>query len=66
MNILIIQTAFIGDLILTTPFIREVKKQYPDSSISLIVNAGLESIIKNNPYVDEIIGLDKKKSKKAS
>ncbi|MCB1157357.1 MAG: lipopolysaccharide heptosyltransferase II [Leptospiraceae bacterium] len=65
MNILIIQTAFIGDLILTTPFIREVKKQYPDSSISLIVNAGLESIIKNNPYVDEIIGLDKKKIKKS-
>ena len=33
MKILIIQTAFLGDLILTTSYIREVAKKYPDAEI---------------------------------
>ncbi|MCE9499882.1 MAG: lipopolysaccharide heptosyltransferase II [Leptospira sp.] len=62
-NILIIQTAFLGDLILTTPFIREVKRQYPDSRISIIVNKGTEEVLNANPILDEVICFDKKKVK---
>lgn len=64
MKILIIQTAFIGDLILTTGFIRRVKELYPNSEISILVNYGTESILSENPYVSEIIPFDKKKVKK--
>ena len=62
-RILIIQTAFLGDLILTTSFIREVKNVYPDSFIVVLVNKGTEMILNCNPHIDEIISLDKKKIK---
>jgi heptosyltransferase II len=63
MKILIIQTAFLGDLILTTAFIREVAKKFPNAEIHILIKAGTETILKNNPHIQKIISLDKKKSK---
>lgn len=64
-NILIIQTAFLGDLVLTTPLIREVYKKYNPCKVSVLVNKGSEDILKNNPYIHKIISLDKSKIKKS-
>jgi ADP-heptose:LPS heptosyltransferase len=36
-KILLIHTAFIGDLILSTPLVREIKANFPDSSLSLLL-----------------------------
>ena len=33
MNILIIHTAFIGDIVLSTALVSKVKEKYPDSNI---------------------------------
>lgn len=63
-NILVIQTAFIGDLILTTGLFQEIKKVYPNSRVTVIINSGTESILENNPYIDSILPFDKKKVKK--
>jgi heptosyltransferase-2 len=63
MKILIIQTAFIGDLILTTSFIREVFKKYKNPEIQILVKSGTEDILANNPYIQKIISYDKKKNK---
>ncbi|PJZ69002.1 ADP-heptose--LPS heptosyltransferase [Leptospira perolatii] len=59
-NILLIQTAFLGDLILTTPLIREVKRLYPDSNLTVLVNKGTESVLEANPWIDQLVPLDKK------
>jgi heptosyltransferase-2 len=64
MKILIIQTAFLGDLVLTTGFIRRVYEKHNSPKISIIVNKGTEDILKGNPYISEIIPFDKKKMKK--
>ncbi|MEM7183893.1 MAG: lipopolysaccharide heptosyltransferase II [Spirochaetota bacterium] len=64
-KILLIQTAFIGDLILTTPLVREIKKLYPNSYLAVVINQGTELILAHNPYIDEVISLDKKKIKKS-
>lgn len=60
MNILIIQTAFIGDLILTTPLFREIANRYGKCNLYAIVNKGTELILEGNPYISKIIGFDKK------
>ncbi len=60
-KILIFQTAFLGDLILTSPLIKSVKKSFPESEVSLIVRKGFESVFKGFPYVSEIIPYNKKK-----
>ncbi len=64
-KILLIQTAFLGDLILTTSFFREVKKKYRNSHLTVVVNKGTESVLEANPYIDGLIPLDKKEFKKS-
>ncbi|MCZ8342981.1 MAG: lipopolysaccharide heptosyltransferase II [Leptospira sp.] len=62
-KILIIQTAFLGDLILSTSFFRAVHLHHPNSEIHILVNSGTESILENNPDIHRIWVLDKKKIK---
>ncbi len=63
-KILILQTAFLGDLILSTSFFHAVRKKYPDAEIHLVCNLGTEQILDGNPDIDKVIPLDKKKIKK--
>ncbi|HRG76506.1 MAG TPA: lipopolysaccharide heptosyltransferase II [Leptospiraceae bacterium] len=65
MKILIIQTAFLGDLILTTSFFREVKEKYKGAEIHLIVNKGTEDILAGNKNITRVISFDKAKVKKS-
>ena len=60
MNILIIHTAFIGDIVLSTALISKVKKKYPDSDIYYLTTPLGKEILKNNPKIKEIIVYDKK------
>ena len=60
MNILIIHTAFIGDIVLSTALISKVKKKYPDSDIYYLTTPLGKEILKNNPKIKEIIVYDKR------
>ncbi|MDX1652936.1 MAG: glycosyltransferase family 9 protein [Brumimicrobium sp.] len=60
---LIIQTAFLGDVILCTPVISELKRIYPEASIDVVVRKGNEGLLKNNPKIRKIIIWDKKNGK---
>jgi ADP-heptose:LPS heptosyltransferase len=45
----------IGDLILVSPIIKEIKKKFPESKITFGVgNAPFRSVVETNPYVDHI------------
>ncbi|MBN1396745.1 MAG: lipopolysaccharide heptosyltransferase II [Bacteroidetes bacterium] len=59
-NILIIQTAFIGDAILTLPLIQVLKKNYPNSKIDVVVVPRTAEIFANHPAISEIIAYDKR------
>ena len=56
-NILLIQTAKIGDYICTTPLIRALRTTYPDARLSLLVNPLSEPLARNQPGVDEVLTL---------
>lgn len=60
---LIIQTAFLGDVILCTPVIAELKRIYPDASIDVVVRKGNESLLQNNPHINQVIVWNKKEGK---
>lgn len=62
-KILIIQTAFIGDVILATPLVEKLKRFYPSSEIDFLLRKGNEGLLKNHPKINEILIWDKKKSK---
>ena len=50
-KILIIQTAFIGDVVLATAMIEKLHLYYPDVSIDFLVRKGNESLLNNNPFL---------------
>ncbi|MBS4033569.1 MAG: glycosyltransferase family 9 protein [Ignavibacterium sp.] len=62
LRLLITRIDRIGDVVLSTPIPREVKKKYPNSFIALLVRKQTKDIYTNNPYVDEIIILNEKNS----
>lgn len=54
MKILILRFSSIGDIVLTTPVIRCLKKQLPDVEIHYATKNAFKSILENNPYVDKV------------
>jgi len=62
-RILIIQTAFIGDVILATPLIEKLKRFYPKSEIDFLLRKGNEGLLKDHPKINQILIWDKKNSK---
>lgn len=61
MRILLYQTAFLGDLILTIPLVESIKRIFPNSYLSLISKPFGKEIFKNNPHLDQLIIFDKRK-----
>jgi heptosyltransferase-2 len=64
-KILVIQTAFIGDAILTLPLLQKIKELYPESIIDVISNHLTSEIFFASPYVNEVIILDKRNEHKS-
>lgn len=56
---LIIQTAFIGDVILATPIIENLKNNYPNAEIHFCLRKGNESLFHDHPHLNKIIVWDK-------
>lgn len=59
-RILIIHTAFIGDIVLSTPLVKKLKEVYPWSNITYVTTPAGASILRNNPNISEIIEYDKR------
>jgi len=59
-KILVIQTAFIGDSILTLPMIQKLKEMFPESLIDVLAIPNTKEIFSASPYVNDVIVLDKK------
>lgn len=56
-NILILGYKHIGDTLFLTPAIRAIKENFPSSYVAVITGKASEEILKDNPYVDDIIPL---------
>ncbi|MBN2017085.1 MAG: lipopolysaccharide heptosyltransferase II [Candidatus Cloacimonetes bacterium] len=63
MKILIIHTAFLGDVVLITPLIKGTKKLFPDSKIDVLVIPQTQEVLRQNPHINEILIFDKRKHK---
>ncbi|MBF0510784.1 MAG: glycosyltransferase family 9 protein [Candidatus Omnitrophica bacterium] len=54
-NILIVRTDRMGDVVLTTPAIKAIKKAFPMSCISVLVTPATYDLVDGNPYIDKIL-----------
>lgn len=58
MKFLIIRFSSIGDIVLTTPVIRCLKKQVPEAEVHFLVKKAFYPVVQHNPYIDKIHLLD--------
>lgn len=54
-RILVVTLRRIGDVLLTTPLIRSLRRAWPDASIDVLVFANTAGIVDGNPDIDRVI-----------
>jgi ADP-heptose:LPS heptosyltransferase len=55
---LVVRFSSIGDIILTTPVIRHLKREVEDAEIHFLTKSAYASLLKDNPYIDRIHSFD--------
>ena len=58
-KILVVQTSFLGDVVLTTPLISEIKRRFPEACLTVLCKAQLKGLLENHPDIDEVLTDDK-------
>lgn len=62
-KILVIQTAFIGDVVLATALLESLHQENPNTAISILVRKGNEALFKAHPFLDQVLVWDKQQNK---
>ena len=58
LKFLIVRFSSIGDIVLTTPVIRCLRKKYPDAIIHYFTKKKFAGIVQSNPYLDKVFLLE--------
>lgn len=62
-RVLIIQTAFIGDVILATPLAEAIHAAYPEARIDFLVRKGNEGLLTGHPFLNKVLVWNKQQGK---
>ena len=62
-RILIIQTASLGDVILSTPLVEKLYHFYPNAKIDFLLKYGYEGVLRRHPLIHHVIVWDKTEKK---
>ena len=60
---LVIQTAFIGDVVLATGILEKLHEYYPDACIDYMVRKGNEGLVSGHPFLHNVLVWNKKAGK---
>jgi ADP-heptose:LPS heptosyltransferase len=63
LKILVIQTAFIGDVVLATGIIEKLHAYFPAAEIDFLLRKGNEGLLRNHPFLHEVLIWNKKEGK---
>ncbi|SFB98746.1 ADP-heptose:LPS heptosyltransferase [Flexibacter flexilis DSM 6793] len=59
MKVLVLRFSSIGDIVLTTPVVRALKKQIPNIEIHYATKQPFKVVLADNPYIDKLYLLEK-------
>jgi heptosyltransferase II len=62
-RILIIQTAFTGDVVLATPVAEKLHRHYPGAEIDMLVRKGNEGLLAGHPFLHQVLVWNKQEGK---
>jgi heptosyltransferase-2 len=58
-RILVVCTRYIGDTVLAIPFLRNLRRAFPDATIDVCAEGGSRMVLADCPYVDELVSWDR-------
>ncbi len=59
-KILLIQTAFLGDVVLATALVEKLRRAYPEAAIDFLLRRGNEGLLTGHPHLRQVLVFDKK------
>ena len=59
MHVLLIRLRLIGDVVLSTPVIRALRRTYPDARLTYLVERDAAPVVHGNPHLDEVIVVER-------
>jgi heptosyltransferase-2 len=59
-KVLVVQTAFIGDVVFASPIVHSVKEAYPQAKVTMLVRPQVQDLAKCIPGVDSILTFDER------
>jgi lipopolysaccharide heptosyltransferase II len=62
-KILVIQTAFLGDVVLATAVVEKLQARYPQARLDFLLRKGNESLLQGHPYLHRVWIWDKQAGK---
>ena len=61
-RVLVVQTSFLGDTVLTLPLLSEIKRRFSKAKLSLLCTPLAQELLANHPAIDEIIVDEKRQT----
>ena len=65
-KLLVIQTAFTGDVVLATAVLEKLHRKFPSAQIDFLLRKGNEGLLENHPFITNLLVWDKKANKQAN
>ena len=62
LNVLAVRFSSIGDVLLTTPLLRAIRRRHPASRMSVLTKQAYVPLLSHNPHVSEVIGMGQERT----
>ncbi len=59
MRVLLIRLRLVGDVVLSTPVIRGLRRTFPDARLSYLVEREAAAVVTGNPHLDEVLVIER-------
>lgn len=61
-RVLVVQTAYLGDVVLSQPLWAAARRTWPDAAVDVLVQPAWEPLIRHDPSLDEVLVFDKRRA----
>jgi heptosyltransferase-2 len=58
LRVLLVRFSSIGDILLTTPLVRALKRRHEDAELIYVTKRGMAPLVADNPHIDHVLALE--------
>ncbi len=58
LRILLVRFSSIGDILLTTPLVRALRRRHPDAHLTFVTKRGMAPLLADNPHLSQVVALE--------